>query len=86
MCHTLDCPVGTVLARGLCRRCYRYLSKLIAIGATTWEELEAKGVVLSSNRGKNARWPIDAAVRAAGITPLPPTPPGPRRRTPSPPG
>ena len=51
-----------VVTRGLCDACYRSTKRLIALGKTTWERLEADGLAEAPRQGGKPRTPAYEAI------------------------
>lgn len=59
-CLTSECNAAVTNSdfKGLCLKCYSAAKKKVASGETTWEELEALGLVMSKDET-----PFEAAFR-----------------------
>jgi hypothetical protein len=76
-CKTKNCERRSVVARGLCRNCFASLARLVRMGRTTWEKLEAAGLCSPVHDPANSSSPAVRAAVAAGLlsdSPSTPTP------------
>ena len=64
-CLISDCNSEGDYSRGLCRRCYRRISKRVRRGTTTWQDFIDKGFAQKSkNHGASTKKRREAAIKA----------------------
>jgi hypothetical protein len=54
MAMCLNCEAATAVTRGLCQGCYTSAWRLVKSGATTWNELEARGKASAKSNASRA--------------------------------
>lgn len=65
-CLIAECNSEGNYSRGLCRRCYRRISKRVRRGTATWQDLMDKGLIKKSkNPGASTKKRREVALKAS---------------------